>query len=299
MSNIIEGRVFKHSKTQGMNRFALVCIADNADEYGHAWPGTGTIAEKLGLRSRASAAVRIDALSQTNELAVYPKAGGSHHYLVLTAMSLTEAKSAVSKVAKKLKMSTAQLARLRRSFEKEAAERIDKKHQKKRDEGDTPSIQVHDTPSIQPPDATLDVQVGDTPSIQGVSAIDVHEPSLTVIEPSEPANEQASNSSKPKGSKTRQPDEMFDAIVKVCQMPATIPGSYVAKTKKALVEMGKTSADVLAFEEWWAENDWRGKKGQKPTQHQLVTDIEKSAQPYEYAGPKVIRLYEWADEVKP
>jgi hypothetical protein len=176
MSNLIMGRVFKTSKTKSNDRLMMVSIADNADDYGYAWPGMKLLAAKMGNDNRNTAAVRIDVLSQTNELGVYPQKGASHHYLVFTGMSRSEVKTAIRRLAKKLKVSTRDLSKLRRAFQKDAADRIADRRSKKRKGGDTPSIQpLHDTPTIQG---------GDTPDDQGVTPRTIHEPSLTLIKPS-------------------------------------------------------------------------------------------------------------------
>jgi hypothetical protein len=175
MSNLIMGRVFKTSKTKSNDRLMMVSIADNADDYGYAWPGMKLLANKMGNDNRNTAAVRIDMLSQTNELGVYPQKGASHHYLIFTGMTRGEVKVAIRRLAKKLKTNTRELSKLRRAFQQEAAQRITDRRTKKR-KGDTPSIQPHhDTPTIQG---------GDTPGDQGVTPRTIHEPSLTLIKPS-------------------------------------------------------------------------------------------------------------------
>jgi hypothetical protein len=68
---------------------------------------------------------------------------------------------------------------------------------------------------------------------------------------------------------------MFDAIVQVCHLNPKIDGSYIGRTKQALLKMGKTPEDVKAFGGWWYANDWRGKQGQAPTPNLLVLEIEK------------------------
>jgi hypothetical protein len=106
----------------------------------------------------------------------------------------------------------------------------------------------------------------------------------------------------------RPRDLLFDAIVKVCNLSPKINGSYIGKTKKALVEMGKTPEDLYAFQEWWYQNDWRGQKGQAPSQNQLITEIEKAKQAAKRNGNGVHPdkgdgqinpdLAEWARRVK-
>lgn len=79
-----------------------------------------------------------------------------------------------------------------------------------------------------------------------------------------------------KEQKTRPRDLLFDAIVEVCILDPKIDGSYIGKTKKALLKMEKTPQDVLDFGLWWYANDWRGKQGQAPSQYNLVTEIAKA-----------------------
>lgn len=116
MSVEISGRIWKGSKAKGNNRLMLLAIADNAGDEGIAWPGIVTLAKKMGGMSRRAAGQRIVALSKTKELAVFPRKGGSHEYIVLVGMTRTEVKIAYRKLAVKRRVTVGELIYLRRFF---------------------------------------------------------------------------------------------------------------------------------------------------------------------------------------
>lgn len=109
-------RIFKKSRTKGTNRLALLCIGDNAHDDGLAFPGVDELARKMGGVSRRSAGKRVEALSKTTELGVYPRRGRSHDYIVFTDMTLSEARVAIRKMLNKRRMTISELHYLRRLF---------------------------------------------------------------------------------------------------------------------------------------------------------------------------------------
>lgn len=50
----------------------------------------------------------------------------------------------------------------------------------------------------------------------------------------------------------------------------------VGQIAAQLLKAGYTPADVLAFEKWWYKNDWRGQKKQRPTMHQVLSELPRS-----------------------
>lgn len=116
MSVKVMSRVFEHSNSKGTNRLMLLCIADNANDDGHAFPGMDLLAVKMGKVSRRSAGNRVRALAKTAELGVYPRKGTSHDYIVFTAMTWAQAKTAIRELSKKRKRSITELHNLRTMF---------------------------------------------------------------------------------------------------------------------------------------------------------------------------------------
>jgi hypothetical protein len=53
-------------------------------------------------------------------------------------------------------------------------------------------------------------------------------------------------------------------------------GGRLGRVAKSLLAAGYCSADVRAFPQWWARNDWRGKKGQLPKPEQVLELITQA-----------------------
>lgn len=115
MSIKIMNRVWEHSRQKSNRRLTLLAIADNANDFGIAWPGTATLARKGNISRRTVDHVIAD-LAWTGELAVYPLRGRSHSYIVLTNMSCAEYKAALKQLSKQRKCKTSELARLRKNY---------------------------------------------------------------------------------------------------------------------------------------------------------------------------------------
>lgn len=111
-------RVWDQSKQKGTNRLMLLAIADSATkDLGISWPGLDTLAKMMGPKySRRAAGQRIEALAKTGELAVFPRKGRSHDYIVIVGMTYSEIRKAYKSLAARRKVSPAKLADLRRSF---------------------------------------------------------------------------------------------------------------------------------------------------------------------------------------
>lgn len=116
MSVKITSRVWEQSETKGTDLLVMLALADNANDVGHSWPGVGGhLADKTRLERRAIG-MRIKALAQTGELAVFPRRGSSHDFLITLGMSLSEIRTAYRVIAKRRGLTVSQLIRLRRAF---------------------------------------------------------------------------------------------------------------------------------------------------------------------------------------
>jgi hypothetical protein len=114
------GRVLDHSKQQGSDRLALVVIANNCNREGIAWAGMTTMAGAMGGITRRAMIMRIQALAATPELAVYPRSNGSHHYIPMVYLPLSEFRRAIKWLAKERKTTVHELIVLRRKYATEA-----------------------------------------------------------------------------------------------------------------------------------------------------------------------------------
>lgn len=146
-------RVFEKSRQKGTNRLMLLCISDNADDDGLAFPGMDELASKMGGVSRRSAGNRVEALAGTAELGVYPRRGTSHDYIVFTGMTLTQAKNAIRKLSVKRRKTIVELHRLRRMFAGTGAHESSQVPAKQDSQGVRRiSDTNHQEPSVEPPD---------------------------------------------------------------------------------------------------------------------------------------------------
>lgn len=117
MSVKIMTRVFEHSAQKGTNRLMLLCIGDNAQDDGTAFPGMDELASKMGPDySRRAAQQRIRALAKTPELGVYPRRGTSHDYIVFTGMRLSQARAAIRRLMTKRRKTISEMREMRRIF---------------------------------------------------------------------------------------------------------------------------------------------------------------------------------------
>lgn len=118
MSVIFTSRVWDNSKQRGTDKLMLLAIADSANkDTGIAWPGMGTLAKMMGPKySRRAAGQRVEFLARSGELAVFPRKGGSHDYIVVLGMSRAELKAAYRKLAARRHVKISTLIDLRRSF---------------------------------------------------------------------------------------------------------------------------------------------------------------------------------------
>lgn len=236
MSIKIMNNVWQKSRAKGSARLVLLAIADNANDHGSAFPGiSGALAQKTMLTPRAVGNI-IDRLAQTCELAVYPRPGTSHHYIVFAGMAYTDAASAIRKLADERRANTRELRRVRRNFASEAAERIA-------------------TQSGRPPKklrTTSEAGFGPPPK----RASD--EPSVTITEPSYPKGLPAPPARPSKKKTKAELDEMFEVIARGSfgvydnELFRGI-GGRAGKLRKYIIDNwpAHDARHLRAFYEWW------------------------------------------------
>lgn len=94
MSIDVISSVWKHSKQRGTALLMLIAIADNANEYGEAWPGIDYLAEKCRMKRR-NAQLLIKELEDSGELVVARQEGKdtphgkTNLYTIVTPGALT------------------------------------------------------------------------------------------------------------------------------------------------------------------------------------------------------------------
>jgi hypothetical protein len=115
MSNKIITRVFEQSATKGGDRLLMVSIADQAGDDGIAWPGIPNICDRMGGVTERSVKLQFNRIMPRHELLIYPRARQSHSFIVAVGMSTQELKRAMRKLAKIRKVSTLELAKIRRA----------------------------------------------------------------------------------------------------------------------------------------------------------------------------------------
>lgn len=74
-------------------------------------------------------------------------------------------------------------------------------------------------------------------------------------------------------------NEMEAALIAVCHLDAQIESvaQKVSRTAKNLVLAGYTAQEILgAFMTWWRTKDWRGRKGDIPTLHEVELTIRQA-----------------------
>jgi len=71
---------------------------------------------------------------------------------------------------------------------------------------------------------------------------------------------------------------MFDAVMTTCVLDPKLKASQIGKCARELLHADYTAEDVTKFGDWYAEFDWRGKKGQAPTLPLLIELIAQSKQ---------------------
>lgn len=85
--------VWDSSIHKGSSLLLLLAIADNANDYGHAWPGIEVLSKKTRLSERQVMRI-IQVLEDSGELFVFRREGCCNHYLVLTGFSEDEREKA-------------------------------------------------------------------------------------------------------------------------------------------------------------------------------------------------------------
>lgn len=69
---------------------------------------------------------------------------------------------------------------------------------------------------------------------------------------------------------------MFQAILDITGTDKDLQATLLGSASKKLRKAGYTVDSIATFEKYWYAEDWRGRKGQKPTIPQVVAEISKS-----------------------
>jgi len=101
MSVKVMTAVWDHSRAKGSALLLLLAIADNANDYGLAWPGIETLAQRTRIGKRATIK-QLEKLEKTGELMIYRRSGQHNHY-ILNVNATDEMRAvAISALAAKL-----------------------------------------------------------------------------------------------------------------------------------------------------------------------------------------------------
>lgn len=245
MSVKVMGAVFSESKQRSTRRLLLLGIADNADDYGHAWPGIDTLADKClisrSLVIRATAQIEV----QSNELLVYRKAGYGNHYLILTGKNREQRLDALQRFCAKLKITADMVAKQHRKHVTD----FTTKHAtvyaaRKAKQRETHRLQSATRVNLTPPPCQPD-----TPPVYTGTP----DPSLTVRETSKDSAAGAAATPKP-----RKRDELFDLVAELLfnakpgDPAIEAIGGRVGKIKKALSTAKSTKLELTAACKWYA-----------------------------------------------
>lgn len=82
---------------------------------------------------------------------------------------------------------------------------------------------------------------------------------------------------RPPDPDTQERRALFAALARVCGLDQNLKRGQLNAVTKLLADNGYNAAQVTAFPPWWGINDWRGKKGQRPTLAQLVELLPQAA----------------------
>lgn len=105
--------VFECSRQRANLRLLVLAIADNANDNGHAWPGTKLLASKTFMSERTVMRCIETVEVKSNELMVYRRQGRVNHYLVLTGFTREERIEAIEAFCEALEITFADLAQQR------------------------------------------------------------------------------------------------------------------------------------------------------------------------------------------
>ena len=101
MSVKVMTAVWDHSRAKGSALLLLLAIADNANDYGLAWPGIETLAQRTRIGKRATIK-QLEKLEKTGELMIYRRSGQHNHYILNVNATDEMRAAAISALAAKL-----------------------------------------------------------------------------------------------------------------------------------------------------------------------------------------------------
>ena len=257
--------VWEHSAEKGSALLLLLAIADNANDMGHAWPGTKVLAKKTRL-SRQTVHNLLKRLERSGELIIHRKRGKRNQYLVLTGMTEEAQKQAVAAFNERIgivpesgRLQADEKKPVKTSLPVNKAEPVKRGLQPDKDEPVNPSLQppvktglqhlstrvdtIHQEPSLKPPDSGAP-PLADAP--QG-------EPDAMTEKLPAPTD----SPSKPEHKRRRTPNPLFDAVCRRLfqvdpygEERQAVAGR-VGKAMKALRQVKSTLHEFGAACDWW------------------------------------------------
>jgi hypothetical protein len=257
----VSKRVWDSIKTEGdkkkgvdaSERLMLLALADKADENGICWPKHDTSYQTLGDMvgvNRRSAMRLADNLAKAGHIWKSETAGRGHSNIFIVTIGLSEAET------------------------KERLALIGVTDDTNTNEGKV----LPEAPIIEPekemvlPVTQNGVMDDTNKGLNGVTGNTQSNksPSNPSLSPKGDGDEK-----KPKQVKTPplESETMFVTLAKICQYNLKVISEdtkgMIGQTAKILIKAGLNPDDLAAFESWWYDNDWRGKKKEAPKPHQI------------------------------
>ncbi len=65
-------------------------------------------------------------------------------------------------------------------------------------------------------------------------------------------------------------------LAEVCRLDTRLNSAELERCSQQLQSAGYTEGDIRAFASWFAANDWRGRKGERPTLDLMLKVIKQS-----------------------
>ncbi len=215
--------VFEESKQPGSKRLLLLAIADNANDYGHAFPGIRRLARKTMMSERTTMRAIEEIWVTSDELLVYKENGEVNHYLVLTGFSPAQREMAIARFCEKLRITPTDLDQQRN----EAIKTFYERRQRKRLARDKSSSPLPVTNCHYPTSDTAVSPGSDTAVSPGSDTAVSPESSVTVSKSSSaPAETGAGQKT---AARTRPRDLLFEAI---CEHIGGVSYSQATKRTK-------------------------------------------------------------------
>jgi len=103
MSTKMMTAVWEHSKANGSALLLLLAIADNASDYGLAWPGIENLAQRARIGKRA-VIKQLEKLEEMQELIIHRRPGTHNHYILNIQQPDESLDTALNTLAAKIKV---------------------------------------------------------------------------------------------------------------------------------------------------------------------------------------------------